>query len=381
MQAIEFISQNPLWIIPFAFILLTIIQLIYYIFVYGKVLLYKTSSEEKHNSKLPPISVIICARDEEENLEKNLPTFLEQNYDHYEVVVVNDCSTDDSDMVLKRLKNKYPHLKTTEIKKDQKFSHGKKLAVTVGIKAAKNEHLLFTDADCYAESKNWIQAMASKFDESTSIVLGYGGYKHYPGLLNTLIRYDTLIIALQYLTYAMAGFPYMGVGRNMAYKKTLFFNNKGFAGHYHIDSGDDDIFINQTATKQNTKIQISKESIIRSEPKRSFRAWFKQKTRHLRSSSFYSKKTKWRLLTEVYSRMLFYATFILSLVFFTDYYTYIIGIFLFRYFFQLLILNNISKRLNEKYLLLLSLFYDLLIPLFNFMGIISNKIAARNKKW
>jgi len=364
-------------LIPLTFVIATIIQLIYDIAIYGKIIVYR---KKKNNEHHPPISVVICARDEEKNLEQNLPIILEQNYPNFEVVVVNDCSTDDTDMVLTRLRNQYNHLKTTEIKKDQKFTHGKKLAVTVGIKAATHECLLFTDADCYPVSKNWIAEMAGHYNEKKSIVLGYGGYKPYKGILNTLIRYDTVMIALQYLTYALSGFPYMGVGRNMGYKKTLFYKNKGFAGHYHIDSGDDDIFINQTATKENTEVEISPDSIIRSEPNKNFIGWFKQKKRHLRAATFYNKKTKWRLLTEVYSRIIFFAAFILSLIYFTQFYLYIIGIFAFRYLIKFIILHNISKRLSEKYLLLLSPFYDLLIPFFNFTGLIANKIEAKNNK-
>jgi hypothetical protein len=173
----------------------------------------------------------------------------------------------------------------------------------------------------------------------------------------------------------------MGVGRNMAYRKSIFFKNKGFAGHYHIDSGSDDIFINQTANKHNTKIEIRPDSIVRSEPNKNIPGWFKQKKRHLTTARFYNKKTKFRLLTEIFSRLSFYGLFVLSLIFFTEYYLYIIGIFLIRYIVQLIVFHKITKRLNEKYLLIVSLFYDLLLPFFNFIGIISNKIAARNNKW
>ena len=341
MSIIDFFLNNPLWFIPLFFVIVTLIQLIYYWTVYGRILFHRKKEEIKD---LPPVSVIICARDEQENLDKNLPAILEQDYENFEVVVVNDSSTDDTDIVLQKFSQKYPHLKTTEIKKDQKFTHGKKLALTIGIKAASNEWLLFTDADCYPESKNWIKEMAKNFDNNTSIVLGYGGYKKYPTILNTLIRFDTIIIALQYFTYALSGFPYMGVGRNLAYKKSLFFKNKGFAKHYHIDSGDDDIFINQTATKKNTKIEISRDSIIRSEPNRKLGGWFKQKSRHLTSAKFYNRKTKYRLLTEIFSRIAFYALFVLSLVFFTKFHLYIIGIFLVRFLSQLIIYQKIMNR-------------------------------------
>ncbi|MFW6095954.1 MAG: hypothetical protein ACOC8S_05920, partial [Bacteroidota bacterium] len=109
--------------------------------------------------------------------------------------------------------------------------------------------------------------------------------------------------------------------------------------------------------------------------------WLKQKRRHLTTAGFYKGTTKFRLGLEVFSRVLFYIFFVLSLIFFTKYYPYIIGIFLLRYIIQLIIYQKITKRLNEKYLLIVTLFYDIWLPFFNFMGIILNKISTRNNKW
>ncbi len=378
VQLFELLIQEPLWAIPLVYILAFIIQMVYYLGVYARIWFYREKPEPR---EFPPVSVIICARNEEENLEAHLPAVLEQDYPDFEVIVVNDASSDDSDMVITRLQQTYKHLLTTEIKNDQKFTHGKKLAATLGIKKAKHDWVLFTDADCYPADKNWIRSMAKNFDYKTSIVLGYGGYKARKGMLNTLIRYDTLTIALQYLTYAMAGFPYMGVGRNLAYRKTLFYDNKGFAGHYHLNSGDDDLFVNKTAGKHNTRLQISRESSVVSDPHRSFYQWFKQKRRHLSTAFHYRKKTKWRLLTEIYSRIIFYVFFVLSLIFYPEYFVYFIGIFAFRMIIQLFVYKNFIKRLGEKYFLLFSIFYDILIPVINFIAIASNKIYSNNSKW
>ncbi|MFP4526137.1 MAG: glycosyltransferase, partial [Bacteroidales bacterium] len=378
VNIIDVLIDNPLWLIPLGFAICFIIQMIYYLGIYSRIIFYKDGSFPK---SYPPVSVIICARDEEANLEKNLPLILEQEYPDFEVIVVNDSSTDNSDIVLKKIAQQYPNLRTTEIKKDEKFTHGKKLALTIGIKAAKHEYLLFTDADCFPETKHWIKEMMKNFDKDTSIVLGYGGYKHYPTLLNSLIRFDTVSIALQYFSYALAGFPYMGVGRNLAYRKSLFFANKGFAGHYHVESGDDDIFINQTANKNNTKTELSPNAIIRSEPEKNWNDWLKQKRRHLTTAGFYKGTTKFRLGLEIFSRVLFYVFFVLSLILFTKFHPYIIGLFLVRHLIQLIIYQKITKRLNEKYLLIVTLFYDIWLPFFNFMGIILNKISTRNNKW
>jgi len=225
-----------------------IIQLLYFLVFYIRIAFkinQKSATEKKE-----PVSVIICAQNEAENLKNNLPAILEQNYENFQVIVVNDCSTDNSQDILSEMMTRYPNLYVTRIDKDEKFSHGKKLALTVGIKAAKNEWLLFTDADCKPADKNWIASMASNFTEKTDIVLGYGGSIKSKGLLNRLIRFDNLFIALQYFTFARAGIPYMGVGRNLAYRKSLFFKARGFASHHHIISGDDDLFVNQNASKK-----------------------------------------------------------------------------------------------------------------------------------
>jgi cellulose synthase/poly-beta-1,6-N-acetylglucosamine synthase-like glycosyltransferase len=376
---IEQLIERPEWLVPGLFLLAFVVQMIYYLGVYISILFYRERKEPV--SSFPPVSLIICAKDEETNLEKHLPAILEQDYPEYEVIVVNHGSSDDTDMVIKRLQQKYKHLKTTEIKRDQKFTHSKKLAVTVGIKKASHEWLLFTDADCYPAGKNWIRSMAGNFDEQTALVLGYGGYRHYRGLLNTLIRFDTLTIALQYFSYALSGFPYMGVGRNLAYRKSLFFKNKGFAGHYHLESGDDDLFVNQTAKKSNTRVQISRDSVTVSEPRRSLSGWFRQKRRHLTTGAHYNKKTRWRLLAELLSRIVFYGTFILSLVFFTSYFPFILGVFVLRLVVQFVEYKSLMNRVGEKNLLLLTIFYDILLPFINFMGIISNKISSINRQW
>ncbi|HKL38508.1 MAG TPA: glycosyltransferase [Bacteroidales bacterium] len=381
MEAIDLFIERPALVVPLLLLLSFVVQMIYYLGVYTSILTYKGKATKPQPISPPPVSVIICAKDEEANLEKNLPAVLNQDYPDYEVIVVNHGSSDDTDMVLKRLQQQHEHLKTTEIKRDQKFAHGKKLALTVGIKKAAHEWLLFTDADCYPTSKNWIRSMARNFDEKTSVVLGYGGYEARRGFLNSLIRFDTLTIALQYFAYALRGFPYMGVGRNLAYRKSLYFQNKGFAGHYHIESGDDDLFVNQTAGKANTRVQISRDSVVLSEPHHTFINWFKQKSRHLTTAPFYKGKTRLRLLTEVISRLVFYVAFVLALVLFPRYYTYILGVFIIRLIAQLLDYKGIMNRVGEKKLLFVVLFYDILIPFINFMGIIKNKIASNNHQW
>lgn len=377
MDYFYLLKENPIYSILVAFGITYIIQLFYYLFYYSRILFYK--QKNKNNVEKEPVSVVICARNEQENLEKNLPSILTQNYPDYEVIVVNDCSEDETEFVLERFQKKYKHLKTTTLKQDEKFYHSKKLALTIGIKAAKNDLLLLTDADCIAKSDRWIEKMQHNFSDKTEIVLGYGGYISEKKLINNLIRFDTLFIALQYLSFALAGKPYMGVGRNLAYRKSLFFKNKGFARHSHIISGDDDLFINEVANKKNTKIEISKESITHSFAATTFSDWYKQKKRHISTGKMYKFRTKWRLFCENISRISFYALFIISLIWFKEYYVYIIGAFGFRLLLQLIIYKAAMRRLNEKYLLIPSILYDIMMPFLNFSLILANYFTPKNK--
>lgn len=379
MEYINFVIANPIYSILIAFGLMLLIQVYYYLIFYSRILFYKNHKDKKETQE--PVSVIICARNEEVNLEKNLPSILTQDYPDYEVIVVNDCSEDETEFVLERFQKKYKHLKTTTIKQDEKFYHSKKLALTIGIKAAKNEFLLLTDADCIATSNQWIKQMQANFSDKKEIILGYGGYKREKKLINNLIRFDTLFIALQYLTFALSKRPYMGVGRNLAYRKSLFFKHKGFAQHNHIESGDDDLFVSQAATKRNTAIEISKESITRSKAEQSFRSWFKQKKRHISTSKLYKFGTKWRLFWENFSRVSFYILFVLSLVFFPSYYIYILGAFAFRMILQLIIFKVAIHKLDEKNLWLPSLLYDFFIPFLSFSFILANYFTSKRNKW
>ena len=208
----------------------------------------------KYLTNQPPVSIVICARDEEENLRKFLPFIMEQNYPEYEVIVVNDGSMDNTDDYLSLMTKQHPNLHTTFVPIGATNVSTKKLGLTLGVKAAKYDFILFTDADCMPEGADWISSMVRNFTPTTEFVLGYGGYFKRKGLLNKLIKYDTLFVAIQYLGMAAAHRPYMGVGRNLAYRSDTFFRLKGFATTLHVQSGDDDLMVNRGATSENTAI-------------------------------------------------------------------------------------------------------------------------------
>jgi glycosyltransferase involved in cell wall biosynthesis len=368
--------ENSLLLVVFSvFYFTAAIQLFYWLFFYLKVYLYRPHQTKRNKQ---PVSVIICARNEAENLNDFLPAVLEQDYPDYEVIVVNDCSEDNSYDILGKYLIKYPHLKISTVNKDPKFTHNKKFAQFIGIKAAKNELLLFTDADCQPESNKWLESMASHFDEKTTFVLGYGGYKREKGLLNMYIRYDCLTIAMQYLGMAIRGIPYMGVGRNLAYRRSVFFRNKGFGLHNHLISGDDDLLVNTLATRENTCVELRTGTHTRSIPSSGISEWIKQKKRHLTTAPYYKFRDKILLIAEPLTRILFYITFILLLSF-IFLWPYVLAVFGLRIITQIVVFTLVQKKMNEPGLLAYSLFFDIFSPVINSIIFLSN-VRSRSGK-
>ena len=286
----------------FASIISIVLLLFYYLYFFLKLNTFKKNALIFNE----PISIIICAKNEFLNLKNKLPFVLKQNYSKYEVIVVNDQSNDETANLLKEFEKQYQNLVVVTIEKHINNHNGKKLALTLGIKSAKHEHLLLTDADCIPKSKNWATKMCSNFN-SVDIVLGYGAYEKKKGLLNQLIRFDTFNVAQQYLSYALAGHTYMGVGRNMAYRKSLFFENKGFANHLHIPSGDDDLFIQEIANKCNVGIEISEQAHTTSSVTKIWREWVYQKRRHITTAPLYKIKFKILLTIYPYAQLIFWS--------------------------------------------------------------------------
>ncbi len=346
MENYLYIPQTNLeWIIG-GILLLSFIAIVFtYLKFYLPAILYKDTWAEKNI----PVSVIICARNEEENLRENLASVLQQDYPQYEVIVVNDCSIDNTEQVIDQHLNRYPDkLVKINVPLSENYKHGKKMAVFIGIKHAKYEHLVFTDADCKPSSNQWLKIMVSHFDDNKEIVLGYGKYREENSFLNKIIRYDTLTIALQYFSSVIRKNPYMGVGRNLAYVKTLFFKNKGFANHYHLASGDDDLFVNETSTPTNTAICIDKAAFTISEPPLNFKHWLLQKARHISTSSLYKTIHKIILAWILFSIIFFYVSIITITFTFPQLWQWILLILILKCITQTTIMYYAAKKFDEK---------------------------------
>ncbi len=334
------------WLVLFcAFCAVAFIQLLYYWIIFQRVAFYSPAQREK--TQQHPVSVIVCARDEAANLSRNLPGLLVQTYPStHEVIVVNHNSQDETRFLLEEFRKTFKSLHIVNLAQEAKGIPGKKYPLSIGIKEAKHEIILLTDADCVPASEFWLQKMQDAYADGIEIVLGYGAYYKKPGLLNKLIRFETFHSALQYLSYALAGIPYMGVGRNLSYKKGLFFRNKGFSSINHVLSGDDDLFINRVATKHNTAIMLDQEAITLSEPKKSFAQWLRQKNRHFTTGKYYKPLHKFLLGLYSVTHLLFYPLFVISLLMFD--WRISLAIFALRTITQAIIYYKSMQKLNEK---------------------------------
>ena len=333
------------------------------------------------------VTVVLCAHNESENLSNYLQALLTQDYPTYEVIVVDDGSEDSTREIVERYMTHDPRVHMTFVPYGARVGSTKKLALTLAAKAAKYDYLLLTDADCVPESNQWIRSMMSGFASGKDIVLGYGAYFEEKGFINRLVRYDTLFNGLHYLGAALCGHPYMGVGRNLAYRKSLFFESGGFTHLMTNRAGDDDLFVNHVATKQNTAVAVNPESYTWSLSKKTLKEWWQQKRRHLSVSPNYKPVTKFRLTLEPLTRGLFYLAVLGTLIYqlpITNYQYAIlpliaVGLFLLRWIIQTAIINISARRMGLKRFNMFSILgFDILLPLINLWMLI---IPKKQTKW
>jgi cellulose synthase/poly-beta-1,6-N-acetylglucosamine synthase-like glycosyltransferase len=363
----------PLFIICAIVVGIQILYLLSYLISFGK--------SKRLVEGSTPLSVIVCAHNELDNLHDLVPALLSQDHADFEVVIVDDRSSDGSYEFLLESAKRYPKLKIVTVAQTPRHINGKKFALTLGIKAAKNEWVVMTDADCRPATRSWLKMMAGSFTQEKQIVIGVSPYQSAPGLLNAFIRFETMLTMIQYIGMALAGRPYMGVGRNLAYRKSLFLDAKGFNDHLHVTGGDDDLFVNRHATRVNVAVALDKETLVRSEPKTTWRDFMTQKVRHLSVGRRYRTADKWRL-------GLFSVTWILSWISlaalpFLGLYGYIIlGLFLLRWILLVAVFSTACQKTGEPMSLwrvpVLDFIYSIYYLVAGPVALLSKKVRWKN---
>lgn len=366
------------------FIVMLFIQLCIHWIRFSRLAFYKRYPRPKPDEALEPVSVVVCARDAYEHLTELIPALLSQDYPQFEVVVVNDCSDDETEEFLKDLERREPRIKPVQLRQHLNFFNGKKFPLSMGIKSATYDLLVLTDADCRPTSNQWLRSVVNHYDRGTEVVIGYSRYQRKSGLLNLLMRFDALQNGMIYLSAALAGRPYMGTGKNLSYRQRLFFRNKGFIEHYTMEAGDDDVFISQVATKKNTQVQIDADNTIEVFPTTSLGTWTRERSRRYSTIPMYRLGTRALMALHYWSQFLFYASFIalfflspaFTLAADTPYAVYyfpsLAALFLLRYATQMVIYSGVSKRLGERGLLsgliAMDFIFAILTPLFRISG-------------
>jgi glycosyltransferase involved in cell wall biosynthesis len=281
-------------------------------FLFYKAFVFLSKTEFTTKDIQPAVSVIVCYKNAKQHLHSTIQSILNQQYPTFELIANDDFSIDGSSDTLKHINDDRLTLLTAV-----KDTPGKKSALTQAILHAKNELLLFTDADCIPASTEWIKSMVSTMmqSEDTEIVLGYGPMNKTQECLNAFVRYETILTALQYMSYAVFRIPYMGVGRNLMYKKSLFLQHNGFKSHENIASGDDDLMISKIATEKNTIVNLKPESFVYSDGKNNLLSFLNQKSRHVTTSVHYNNIHKILLFIFAFAQLGFYLLFVLLLAF------------------------------------------------------------------
>lgn len=370
-QAIQnIIDKTPLvhWVIIGALLLLLLIQLHFYFRYYNKIIQYNrkiSKNKVEFTTSRPPVSVIVYAKNEVVNLEKILPRILRQKYPKFEVIVVNDGSTDQSRELLEKLDKEYSNLYHTFLPMKAKYASRKKMCIAVGIKAAHYEHLMFVDADCEPYGEHWLAQMMCNYTSETDIVLGYSHPDTNNSFLGKLIRFDSVMNAMRYMGFALNGNPYRGTGKNLSYKKSLFFGTNGYAKILNLAAGEDSLFIQSIASSQNTRVEFSPEATTLCHREESTKTYLYQKEAELQSFKRYKKKVLTYLLAEDFSRVFFYLIGIASIIFFSctqnwELLAMSVFFFMFRAITQTIVIRKNEALLGEEK-------HFLSIPLFDFI--------------
>lgn len=386
----QFLSYFTLDVIGIALLstllIMLFIQIYFYLAYYKKPLSYLKQIADTHEeiTPLPSVSVIIVAKDESENLAKCLPSILNQDYPDYEVIVVNDGSTDESEFLLKNLKREYPFLYSTfsPYSDVNETIQNKVLPLTIGIKAARKDILLFTEADSLPMTNQWIKSMVHSLADK-DIVVGYSRFTEGEDFSNKTALFDNLIFTLQYMSMAIKDKPFAGLYKNLAYRKHLFFDNKGFSATLNYDNAEE-VFVNYIMTDNNTAIALSQDSYVSTELD-NFSHWRKIKTAYSRAKFNFKGFTGSVFSLETLSRYLFYSLTIASIVYsiISQLWVYLgaaILLFIIRYIIQIVVLNKASDHfLTNRFHLSLP-FLDLIQPYYNSYFSRISKSKKRRKK-
>ncbi len=351
-----------------------IIQVFFYLYFYIRLgLRSKKRGNNIYNNDFPPISIIICAGNQLSELQKNLPILLNLDYNTYEVIVVDMNSNDGSAEYLEYMASQHENLYCSHTTKDSRIISRKKLAQTIGIKASKYDLLVFTEPNCTPTSNKWLKEYTEEITDHNEIILGYTKYEMVKSKFHRMVAYDHILMAMRYLGFAKAGVPYTGIGSNMAYQKDLFFAQKGYVNQLNLQRGEDEIFINSSATAQNTSVVSTPESVVKQSPIETMEEWKSDKIYHFTSLSRFQGYQQYANSLDTGSRLFLYIGGFITLLGAIATYQWILSLVVFialvlHWVLQFCTTNFVLKRLGDEHRFYFSiLYYNIALPVYTFL--------------
>jgi glycosyltransferase involved in cell wall biosynthesis len=362
-------------VVFYIFVVFTAIQIAYYLTFSS--FLFKRK-KRKRDSEKPPVSVIVFAKNSAAQLKENLPYLLAQEYPTFEIVLINNASSDETDEVMETFQEENENIKIVNVDNNEAFWNNKKYSLTLGIKASKYDRLLFTDANAHPISEHWISEMSGKFTVKITIILGYEKYKNESTFKNLFFRFHHLLSAIKCFSFAKTGNPFMAFGNNLAYNKAEFFKVNGFIKHIKFKYGEDDLFIRDAANEENINFCISKDSFIETNPPESFSDWFHQQRVSNSMRQHYKFKHRFILSFFILSKVIFYA---LAVVLFFMYPWELILAFVLAYvLIQYLVIGFSAKKLNEPQVIFFLPFLEISLILIQ-ISIFSANLISKPNHW
>ncbi|WP_162845436.1 glycosyltransferase [Labilibaculum antarcticum] len=368
-------ASNSQWAILIILFIAFCIQGLYHLHY---ILFFKKEKKNIYSEKTEPVSIVICAKNEGQYLQENLSGFLEQDYPNFELIVVNDGSEDDTETIIAQHQIKYPNLRTTKIPLDDKFHHNKKLALSIGIKAAKNEKIVFTNIQSKASSKRWLQEFVNSWDKGVQI--GYVNFENKKGFLYNFFKFDLLSKNIKNASFASSGKAHSGNGDNLGYKKSEFYANKGFVKHSHFEAGHDHLMVLQLSKLSGTSVCIQPEAKIYLSSENAFSQWVKINQQYYKCRKYLPLKIRLLIDLEPVSKLFFFATIVYAL-FFTHLYFFLAIIYLARIILIGSLFKISTSHLKEEKLFLSSYLYDIFVLFSKIYFLCANFIFSKSNQW
>ncbi len=352
-----------------------LVQLFYLIliakFIFGK--RKRTGSENQ-----PSVSIIVTSRNYLSHLEDLIPALLEQDYPDFEVVVVDDCSSDGTEWYLKELKMRYANLKTTQIIQETDFPNA--LAITVGIRAASKEWLIFLTPLCRVSGSDWLKSYAQQFTPKKDAIVGYVNYSKAKGSSKRTFRYENFYSFLLFGTARALGLQMPISENNMAYRRETFLQMKGFAAVLDSPFSENELFLNKIAGRKNSAFQFNPSSSVHYIGEADWIDAVNFKKKQLLIKRKFSFGQRFFLSFNAFSRLVI-DVLVIVLAILSPWRFWVAGAWTFVLILETIWLAVATKRLGERNMLPGLLFYNAMSPFINGSYVVNQLFTGQKRKW